>query len=628
MFAAALSSLLTFPAIALVPHPGTDASWQAGLVMARQQGLRFGRDVVFTYGPLGFLTHPVLWGTASLAAIALTLVVVCGQTLLGTWWLRHVAPLPVAAAAAGLLSSLAWRYEDSVATPVAYVLVGVTLHVLLSPRGESAARAENLRCAGTGFAAGLLVLTKTDLGVLVVVCTAFLAFSARGMAGRVRMLAAAVGSFAAALVGGWVAAGQRLGELPDWLIDSANVASGFNEAMVYRNPPFSPWIAFAAAGCLAIAVVTAVRREGIRGADLAKVIAFVIAVVWLGAKSGFVRYDGHAYRYIWLVLVLGLATVPAKPADSARANWRGIVGVIGTVTVLAFVGVPGGAGSLFAFWRGPGHLAATVRPLVDESQRRRITATGTRTILAEANLPPGYVTALRGRRVHVESEDIATMWALGRAVVWTPNPIFQSYSAYTPRLDQRNADRYADDVRGPEVVLYQSSSGDGHHPRFLSPAAITLLLCHFRGEPGSDPKWQLLTRVPSQCGVEEHTSVVVGQVGQPLRRTPTADDNASIVVGRFELDRPLIERASALLRVRPRTWTFSLGAMDNDAVYRFDPATADQPHVLAVPTCLRNQLQRIDTRTYDSLTLNLSDAPPKIGVRLRLSRIAFRCPSG
>ena len=38
--------------------PGIDASWELGLNIAVKNGLTFGRDIIFTYGPLGFLsTH-------------------------------------------------------------------------------------------------------------------------------------------------------------------------------------------------------------------------------------------------------------------------------------------------------------------------------------------------------------------------------------------------------------------------------------------------------------------------------------------------------------------------------------------------------------------------------------------
>jgi hypothetical protein len=45
----------------LTPAPGLDPSWQAALYMAGHRGLHFGSQVIFTYGPLGFLSVPGLW---------------------------------------------------------------------------------------------------------------------------------------------------------------------------------------------------------------------------------------------------------------------------------------------------------------------------------------------------------------------------------------------------------------------------------------------------------------------------------------------------------------------------------------------------------------------------------------
>ncbi len=38
------------------PVDGLDPSWQAGLMMATERGMDFGTEVLFTYGPLGFLS--------------------------------------------------------------------------------------------------------------------------------------------------------------------------------------------------------------------------------------------------------------------------------------------------------------------------------------------------------------------------------------------------------------------------------------------------------------------------------------------------------------------------------------------------------------------------------------------
>ena len=52
------------------PNVGLDASWNAGLAMASENGLQFGRDVVFSYGPLGFLRGQNIW-FGDLAVLAL-----------------------------------------------------------------------------------------------------------------------------------------------------------------------------------------------------------------------------------------------------------------------------------------------------------------------------------------------------------------------------------------------------------------------------------------------------------------------------------------------------------------------------------------------------------------------------
>ena len=76
-------SLVGIPA---APDANLDASWQVMLIRAHDQGLQFGRDVIFTWGPWGFLCSryhlgnlqavPILvWGIGGQFLMALALVV-------------------------------------------------------------------------------------------------------------------------------------------------------------------------------------------------------------------------------------------------------------------------------------------------------------------------------------------------------------------------------------------------------------------------------------------------------------------------------------------------------------------------------------------------------------------------
>ena len=53
------------------PGGGLDPSWHGALYMATERGMHFGTQLVFTFGPLGFLSVPELWyrglATAALA---------------------------------------------------------------------------------------------------------------------------------------------------------------------------------------------------------------------------------------------------------------------------------------------------------------------------------------------------------------------------------------------------------------------------------------------------------------------------------------------------------------------------------------------------------------------------------
>ena len=55
---AGLLAVVTWPVGDLAPQAGLDPSWAAGLYMAAHNGLDYGRDIAFTFGPLGFLQIP------------------------------------------------------------------------------------------------------------------------------------------------------------------------------------------------------------------------------------------------------------------------------------------------------------------------------------------------------------------------------------------------------------------------------------------------------------------------------------------------------------------------------------------------------------------------------------------
>jgi len=84
--------LLPIPAV----RPGADESWRAFLTWAFEHHRQFGTEVIFTYGPWGFLLEPR--GTVSaypwqvLGRLVLAIGASSGIALLGVSCIRSVMP--------------------------------------------------------------------------------------------------------------------------------------------------------------------------------------------------------------------------------------------------------------------------------------------------------------------------------------------------------------------------------------------------------------------------------------------------------------------------------------------------------------------------------------------------------
>src|SRR5258706_7290444 len=89
-------ALLAWP-FRTLPAASLDLSWEIGLHQAAAAGLRFGHDIVFTYGPLGFLAFPTpfVGPTSALAFVAMLLLVLAAAAVL-VHESRRLFPLSVA----------------------------------------------------------------------------------------------------------------------------------------------------------------------------------------------------------------------------------------------------------------------------------------------------------------------------------------------------------------------------------------------------------------------------------------------------------------------------------------------------------------------------------------------------
>ncbi len=493
--------LLTWPVLSVEPSPGLDPSWVAALNMAADRGLKFGPDLMFTYGPLGFLTRPGLYyawtmGLAELYTLCLQLAL-CLTVL---WALRRVVPLP----AAFLLAFLAVPLIGE----QAIVVVALIWAFEALRRGGLPIVARLFPIVG-GAVAGLQLLVKlnTAFSVLAICVLAVLA----PRVGRARRGLVFLAAFVVSLTVCWFAAGQSVGNVGTYVARSEQIVSGYSAAMIRDvGPRWELWLAL-----LGIALVFVLACRATARAHRRASLAVWAVPAFLGFKEGFVRFDpGHAASFFGLLLGAFVAL-----------TWRrariGLMLIAAGATAVVILHASGGVHDVLLRPGARADAAADQLALAfDGGLRGKRMRNARRGLQNYYGLSPAALAQVRGRPTAVLPTETMIVWAY--RLPWRTVPVFQTYSAYTATLDQANA-RALESTGGPKRVLLSSEPPlDNRNPQFESPGALRALLCNFRPRQVSG-NWLILARTARRCGPPKRISSRRARFGQPVVvPTPTA----------------------------------------------------------------------------------------------------------
>jgi hypothetical protein len=559
-------SLMSWPVLSLQPRPaGLDQSWATALHMAFQQGLDAGTEVLFSYGPLGFLRNPSYafpWTTR--LAFAYTFAIQLALCLALLWVLRrNLGSLLPAAPVVLVIATL------TVQEPVPVLVFAIAVCVL---RGEVSRRLLPWLLAATGALVAVQLLAKLNTGVVGAV---LFAIALAGMADRRRALIGWFGgALAVTLVGCWVLTGQSLAGIADYVGGSLQIISGYSEAMGFEEPGrgWELWAGLALAG-IGIAII--VRADGASP----RRVKLTLTAMWLvlaftAYKSGFVRHDGGHANIFFATLLGGLAVLPLAVLPRATA---GLVLLFAVMTLLAS-GRFGPDQAITPLKRA--HAFLSQGHTLADGNRLNAQIVAAREIMQRAYpLDPRIGAALRGHRTHVDPYDAAVLWAY--RLPWRPVPVFQSYSAYTADLDERNAAAFGA-ADGPQRVLrHDTPAVDGRNRAWESPAAMRAMLCNFRELVTVGP-WQVLGRVPNRCGPPRMLSETRTRFGGSIALPRSPGPRTLVYMTLDGVAVAGLERiATALHRASDRAVVF-----DGRTSYRLVPGTAADGLIVRVPPAI------------------------------------------
>ncbi|HZV34832.1 MAG TPA: hypothetical protein VFB72_09695 [Verrucomicrobiae bacterium] len=435
-----------------------DPSWASVLVYAHQKGLAFGRDIVCTYGPLGFLSieffSPFSPAMRTLFEILFGAGIATGICLLA-WRMTLAWRLVLLAFFIFATSPLHWGGDGL------YVDVGLFAWGMLC-------FVENGRRLPI-FVAALVILAA--VGALIkntFLVTGFFTIALVGLnlffRKRALQAAVAVIGFIVSFLLVWMLSGQQLSSLAPYFVNSYRVMNGYNAAMGLDDIKLGWVLAMAAAGFAAISI-------GMWSSNNSEVISNIAQrltmFIWLSGflfeqwKYGCVRRD-----FDHVVEMLGMVPLMAISMDVLKeANKKAFLA--GRVASILCIGIA------LAFLQSQVHSFVPVklaqhtgkniyRNMAVLFQPGKYWREKTEEFNAQKKLEqlPKIRSLVGNSPVDIFGQNQA--FAMFNDFNYRPRPVFQSYAAYNRPMMELN-ERFYSSADAPEYVLFNLQALDGRY---------------------------------------------------------------------------------------------------------------------------------------------------------------------
>jgi hypothetical protein len=555
LFAASVFIVLLVPFQPSMPVAALDPSWQLSLNQAVENGLVFGRDVIFTCGPYAALItsqyHPATYLRAVAVALFLAAFLFAAIQAIsrGTGALWTVALLLSILAVPGSMVELLGAY-------------GLILSIALVRHCAEARREEGWQKTlflATLFAPlGLLPLTKLNL--LLFTATLIPAqFAFLWLNGRRGLAACSVAVPAATLVASWLLAGQPLQGLPAYFESGFSVMFGYSDAMSNRGPTSEIVVYLLVALPIPLAIMLSARRS----LPSRLLLLFSCGVfLFVSFKAGFVRHDSHAMNAAAGLVVAATLLKFATPANRAVAAI-----VLASLAGAGFIDI---------------HYVEPTASLITGPYIRA--AKGLEREISGADLEAAYFASLeeiRSQTKILPLEGTVDIYSYGQTALiasgneWAPRPNLQSHAAYTPALAEADRDYLLE--RGPDNVVFRIETIDNRFPSLEDGASWPVLLDAYRLDKSAGGYLYLRRRsdvsMPEMRPVEEGVHRFNEEVGVPDSRDP--------LFMKIRFHKNLLGKLVSALFRNPSIWIVAELANGETRRYRLIPGMTETGFVVS-----------------------------------------------
>jgi hypothetical protein len=457
LFLCFVIALIAFDVDYRIIFPGLDSSHYFAINYFVNHGIIFGRDVVWTYGPLGFLVRPMDVGSNLNQAILFQvgLWLIFSGTLVYIILKRRVGVLQLGLFA--VFFSFSRGIYSGAESTIAYLVLLSLAVAYLSVHWE------------IFFTIALLFTTvlwfiKADYAFLATSAViSYLLFISLAEKRKIpRALVLAVICFPLLFVASYLAYNNSLADLMGYLRGFYELSLGYGVASVNGD---TREMVLALFFFIAYLLLLALHYQ--RDKKIFFIAATFFFPLLFAFKRGFVRHDTHVLTFFSLSFFVIALNVLFLDFSSAREHRKFLLPlrILSSIFLLAYVG--------FYSMHSPVYFAGqfslrSMRDILHVDQARKNAREMAQEYLRVDKLPDGLLHEIGTESIGIFPWEAA--YAAANKLTYAPFPVFQAYSAYTPYLDSLNAHYINDSRRAPHFILMEWKAIDGRHPLVDVPA--------------------------------------------------------------------------------------------------------------------------------------------------------------
>ncbi len=451
------------------PGLGLDNSWPMALHLAIDENLIFGKDIIFTYGPLGYLITRLPVGISKLS------IVLFDTYLLGVaiWAMFLILKehRSIQSYAIGLLTVFL------VGTPFTYDLVFFMSWLLLFNMFYFIKDEQKIHLLSALVLTTILFFVKVNVGIIVIfLLTSFLIYQFLCHKLNGFTLFAYLALQYVMLLG---ASFLFNVDLSNYFISSLNILVGYNDSM-YRllEETKNGEIYLNSAICILLISLLSVViqiRHLLQNRGILFVTSFVLLFLFLLFKQSFVRADEIHISSFFSYAPLYFALIPLYAVSKDGR-------VFSSILLLFIISL-----SFFNWYKLNDELKVNYSSFKPTAQLKKISDYFNGIFVADSDLlfvnarnsrviPREILNKISDAGVDIVPHEISYIGL--NDLVYNPRPIIQSYSAYNRYLMGKNYRKYVSDS-APEYVFFSGGTIDYRYPFWDDAMVKMALLTHY-----------------------------------------------------------------------------------------------------------------------------------------------------